>query len=188
MDIMSIIDRYVERSVRVQKLQEKIESENRGVNYAQIEGDMAFYEKDYDSEKRYNNFANWHKKNITNAQHELSQAKKILEFVHQQYEQTIETMDLIQIKETAIKVSAKKEEIERKIKHLSQRRKWAQHKGDDAFKNHNFNEEQEYNTISSDCYLEIEKISPSLHYYNAFILNLDYRANQQLESKSPKNI
>ena len=37
MDIMSTIDRYVEISVRVQKLQEKIESENRGVNYAQLD-------------------------------------------------------------------------------------------------------------------------------------------------------
>lgn len=186
MDIMSIIDKYVEISVRVQKLQEEIESEKRGINYAQIEGDMAFYEKDYDLERRYNNSANWHKKNVTNAQHELSQAKQLLEFVHQKYEQAIETMDPIQIKETAIKVSAKKEEIERKIEQLSQRRSWAQSKGDDAFKNHNFNEEQEYNKISSDCYLEIERISPSLHYYNAFVANLDYRANQQFESKGPK--
>ena len=48
------------------------------------------------------------------------------------------------------------------------------------------NEEQEYNKISSDCYLEIERISPSLHYYKAFVSNLDYRANQQFESKGPK--
>ena len=147
---------------------------------------MAFYAKNYGSERIYNVSVQWHKKNITDAQQELSQSKKLLEFVQQKYEQTIEKMDPIQIKEVAIKVSAKKEELERKMEQLSQRRSWSNSKADEAFKNRNFNEEQEYIKISFDCYYEIEKIAPTLHYYDIVVLDLNYKANEQFDHKGPK--
>ena len=74
------------------------------------------------------------------------------------------------------------EEIERKIEELSQRRSWATSKGDTAFANHNFEEEQEYNRISSDCYVEIERIKPTLHYYESFVNDLNYHSNKKVDN------
>jgi len=79
-------------------------------------------------------------------------------------------------------MAVKKTDDERKIEELSQRISWATSKGDTAFANHNFEEEQEYNHISSDCYVEIERINPTLHYYESFINNLNYHANKKVDN------
>ena len=79
-------------------------------------------------------------------------------------------------------MSVKKADIERKLEDLSQRRNWASSRGNTAFANHNFQEEQEYNRISSVCYFEIEKIKPILIYYKSFANDLSYHANKKLDN------
>ncbi len=182
MDIIAVIEKYIELSVRRDNLKNTIENSKRYYNYAKIEGDMAFYDGDYQLEKGYNDSARRHIETQKKAEKDLSQVEQLLEFTHQTYTRTVESLDEVQLKEAAITMSVKKTDVERKIEELSQRRSWATSKGDTAFANHNFEEEQEYNRISSDCYVEIERIKPTLHYYESFVNDLNYHSNKKVDN------
>ena len=182
MDIIAVIEKYIELSVRRDNLKNTIENSERFYNYAKIEGDMAFHDGNYQSEKGYNDSARHHIETQEQAEKDLSQVEQLLEFTHQTYTRAVESLDELQLKEAAITMSVKKTEVERKIEELSQRRNWATSKGHTAFANHNFEEEQEYNRISSDCYVEIERIKPTLHYYKSFVNNLNYNANRKVDN------
>ena len=178
MELITIIDKYIELSIRRDNLNRAIQNEKDGYAYAKIEGDMAFYEKNYESEAGYNTSARMHRERQASAEKELSQVIQLLEFTHQTYIAVVSGMDSIQLKELAITMSVRKEDAERQIEELSQRREWARANGDVAFANHNFESEQEYNKISSECYLEIGKVKQLLNYYKSFANDLNFRANK----------
>lgn len=182
MDLITVIDKYIEISIRRDNLKETIESEKDGYAYAKIEGDMAFSEGDYEREAGYNTSARMHKKRQAGAEKELEQVAQLLEFTHQTYISAVSSMYSIQLKEAAITMSVRKKDIERQIEELSQRREWARSQGDIAFANHNFQEEQEYNKISSECYFEIKKVEPKIRYYQLFANYLNFRADKVNEN------
>lgn len=182
MDLITVIDKYIEISIRRDNLNKTIESEKDGYAYAKIEGDMAFSEGDYERESGYNTSAIMHKERQASAEKELEQVAQLLEFTHQTYISAVSSMDSIQLKEAAITMSVRKKDIERQIEELSQRREWARLQGDKAFASHNFQEEQEYNKISSECYFEINKVEPKIRYYQSFANDLDFRADKVNEN------
>lgn len=182
MDIISVIEKYIELSVRRDNLKNTIENSKRDYAYAKIEGDMAFYDGDYQLEKGYNNSASTHIETQEKSEKELSQVEQLLEFARQIYTKTVQSLDELQLKEAAMTMSVKKTDVERKLEELTQRRIWANSKGDIAFSNHNFQEEQEYNRISSDCYEKIERVKPTLHYYETFINDLNYHADKKVSN------
>jgi len=181
MDIITIIEQYIELSVRHDRLNNAIQTEEDGYNYAKIEGDMAYYDKNYKLERMYNDSARNHREMKQNAEKELLQVQQLLAIIHATYTETVESLSASQLNEAAITLSVKKAEVERRVNELSQRREWARSKGDIAYNERNFSEEQEYNRISSECYLEIRKIEPTIHYYEAFINNLNYHASKKVD-------
>lgn len=182
MDIIAVIEKYIELFVRRDKLKNTIEISKRNFDYAKTGGDIAFNEGNYQAEKRYNKSLSLYIEAQEKAKKDLSQVEQLLEFTHQTYTKAVQSLDQIQVKEAAITMSVKKADAERKIEELSQRRSWAHSKGDTAFANQNYEEEQEYNRISSDCYVEIERIRPTLSYYEAFVNDLNYHANKKVEN------
>ncbi len=181
MDIIAIIEKYVELNVRRENLNEAIQSEKDGYIYAKIEGEEAYHDGRYESEKGYNESARRHNENQKKSEKELLQVEQLLHFTHQTYTKAIESLNEIQLKEAAITISSRKDDLERKIKELSQRRDWASSKGDVAYSKQDYKEEQEFNRVATECYLEIKKIEPALHYYEAFINNLNYHADKKVE-------
>ena len=179
MDIITIIEKYVELSVRSDALKKTIKDSKDFYTYAKIEGDMAFYEKDYELEKSYNNSARYHIETQGKAENDLAKVDELLAFVHNAYKEAVQSLNGIELKETAITIESKKADIERQIEALSQRRNWATSKGDVAFASHNFQEEQEYNRISSECYFEIERMKPMLYYYSLFVNDLKHSADRK---------
>lgn len=63
---------------------------------------------------------------------------QLLNFVHQTYINTVSEMNPIQLKEVAITMQTRKEDTERQIENVSQRREWASLNGDRASASHNF--------------------------------------------------
>lgn len=181
MDIIAVIEKYIELSVRRDNLKNIIENSKRYHKYASNEGDIAFYDKDYKSEKRYNDSARRHIEIQEKAEKILTKVQELLEITHQTYMTTLQTVTESQIIAVSTTISAKKTDAERQIANLSQRIDWADSKGDTAFANRNFEEEQEYNHIASECYIEIEKIKPKLYYYDTFIKDLNYHATKKVD-------
>lgn len=182
MDIIAVIEKYIELSVRCDNLKNTIENSKRYYNNVKIEGNIAFHDEKYQSEKYYNDETIHHIETQKKAEKNLSQVEQLHEFTYQTYTRAVESLDEVQLKEAAITMSVKKTDVERKIEELSQRISWATSKGDTAFANHNFEEEQEYNRISSDCYVKIERIKPTLHYYEYFVNDLNYHANKKVDN------
>ena len=149
--------------------------------YATVEGDMAFRDKDYETEKMYNESVRNHNENQSKASRELTQVKQLLEQVHQEYIKAVESLGTRELRNAAITLSVKRLDTQRMIEELSQRRKWAVSKGDIAYREGNFDEEQEYNRIASDCFIESTKTEPKLHYYEAFIKDIDGYAHNKGE-------
>lgn len=189
MDIIDIIDRHIELSVRRDNLYNTIENSKRYYDGATIEGDMAFHAKDYKLEQQYNNSARNEIENQHKAEKDFAQIKQLLELSYQTYTEAVESLNGEQLREASITISAKKGNAERKIEKLSQRRNWANSKGDIAFSEHNHYDEQEYNRISLECYTEIERTKQTLYYYDFFANDLNYHNNkkvaQNLGSKGP---
>lgn len=181
MDIITIVEKYVELSARRDNLKNTIENSKRDYANAKIEGDMAFYVGDYQSDIIHSISAREHLETQKSAEKDLAQVEQLLLFTFQTYTKAVQSLDEIELKEASITMSAKKADVERKIEELSERRKWAISKGDVAYSNQNNEEVQEYNHISTDCFLEIERIKPTLVYYQYFIKDLNYRANKKLD-------
>ena len=178
MDIIDIIEKYIELSVRRDNLKNTIENSKRNYAYAKIEGDMAYNEKDYKAEKSYNDSARSSIMLQEQSEKELAQVEQLLEFTHQKYEEKVRSLNELELNEALVTMSVKKSELERHITELSQRRSWAISKGDAAYANRNYDEEREYNHISSECFSEIERLKPTLHYYEAFVNDLNNRLNK----------
>ena len=173
MDIITIIENYIELNVRHESLEQEVQTEQAGYDYAKIEGDLAYYEKNYKVEKSYNASARSHRENKQKAEKELLEVKQQLGIIHTRYIATIEELDVDQLRETIQTLTAKKELAERTLEGLNRRIERAKSKGDIAYNEHNYEDEREYNRIVSDCYREKRKLEPSIRYYDAFITNLN---------------
>ena len=143
---------------------------------------MAFNRKDYDREKAYNDSARDYSETQDKAEKELFQVKQLLDVSYESYENEVEVLDEKQFSDVIIALTLKKEETEKNIRDLEERRKLATSRGDAAFAKANYEEEKMYNGISSKCYLEIEKQKVLVKYLNHFINDLSYRFNNKYGS------
>ena len=140
---------------------------------------MAYYDKDYELERMYNDSARSHREMKVSAEKELLQVQQLLAVTHAAYIDIVESLGVDQLKDAITILRVKKEETERTVKELTERKEWARLKGDNAYNERNYAEAKEYNKISSDCYLKIREIEPTIHYYEAFINNLNYHINKK---------
>ena len=177
MNIIFLIEKHIELCVRRENLDRAIKNSSDSYQYAKVEGDLAYYAKDYESEKRYNDSARYYKDEQNKAEREVAQLDQLLNISYQNYNDEVEKIDATKLSDAAMILTIKKEEAQRRIQVLSERRTWAISKGDVAFVEKNYDEEKEYNHISLECYMEIQRIKPLIYYYDKFIKDLNYRAN-----------
>lgn len=177
--LVDVIENYIEISIRRDNLTETIENSKKMYNYAKKEGDFAFYDGDYQLEVSYNVSAKQYKDRQESAEKDLDQVNRLLKHNIEEYRDTISLLNSDELKETSVVIKNKTTDIERKIEQLSERRKWASHKGDIAFLNSNIKEEEEYNKISSECYIEISKLEPRKKYYQSFATDLNVKLKNQ---------
>ncbi len=181
MNIVSLIEKYIELSIKRDNLNKIIEDAEKKYNYEIVEGDMAFYLKDYKIEKGYNESARRNMEIRDQAKKDLYQVEQLLTPTHETYMKSIQSLDENQLKEALIALSIKKTDIERLNEELINRRNWAESKGEESFNNHNIKEEQEYNHIYSDCYYKIKKNDQLIRYYESFVNNFNYYINKNNE-------
>lgn len=177
MNIITLIEKHIELCVRRDDLDKLIKNSNDSYQYAKVEGDLAYNAKDYESEKRYNDSARYYKEEQYKAEREVAQLDQLLNVSYQNYIDAVEKLDATKLNDAAMILTIKKEETLRRIEELAERRAWAISKGDVAFAEKNYEEEKEYNRISSECYIETQRIKPLIYYYDKFIRDLNYRAN-----------
>lgn len=182
MDLISIIENYVELGIRKINLERDIANFKKFQKYSEIEGDIAFNEGNYERENSYNYSAKVYSEREADAHKELNQVIQLLDFAHQSYNDVISGMDEDRIIEVIDRIQTKREDLQRQIDELSKRKEWANENGDTAFSNQDFALEREYNNISSECYREICKLQPKVLYYQSFVENLFYK----IETKSKK--
>lgn len=182
MDLISIIENYVELGIRKINLERDIANFIKYQKCSEIEGGIAFSEGDYDRESSYNYSVKVYSDREADARKELNQVIQLLDFAHQSYNDVLSTMDEDRIIEVIDRIQTKREDLQRQIDELSKRKEWANGNGDIAFSIRDYSLEKEYNNISSECYREICKLQPRVLYYQSFIENLLFK----IETKSKK--
>lgn len=178
MDILTIIEEYIGLKIRKDNLNSSINSETRGQYYAKVEGDIAFNDGNYAREMGYNASARSYAQKIEEAKRDLEQIERLIEFTNQSYVTMVSSMTSSQLSETASIVSFRKYEIQRQIQQISERRTWAKQKGDEAFANHQLQEELEYNRISSECYITLNELEAKARGYQSIIDDLTRRSGK----------
>lgn len=189
MDIVNIIDKYVEISVKRKNVEKQISNMDEGILHSQIKSEDAFRERDFKLEEVYIKANTKYKQMRDNLEKELVQVIKELENIHQLYLQKVNSMSKNEIEEASVQCSLKINEIDNNYEEISKRREFAIEKGSEAFKNHNYADEQKYNEIADESYKEMEKIKSSLYYYNSFVSDLNYKKEineQSIESSGLK--
>lgn len=178
MDLITIIEKNIELKIRRDNLTTIIDREKRSENYAKTGGNIAFYENNYDRESAYNSSARTARDNQNVASSEVSQVEQLLELTERSYNENLSVMNTDQINETANTLSIIRRGLERRMEELSRRRAWAREEGDKAFASHDFQGEQEYNRISSECYMEIARLKAHIDYYASFENDLTLRSSK----------
>lgn len=110
----------------------------------------------------------------------LSQVEQLLPSLVQEYTRFIQSLDDVQLKETAKIMDKKKTDLERKLEEVSQRYSLVKSKSDAAKANGKLAEWTEYWDIETDCEMEITSIKRQLPGYEKFANELDYLASQKI--------
>ncbi len=185
MDIVAIIEKYIELSIRRDNVKQAIEQAKMNYHYSKVEGDMAFHDGDYELEGSYNTSARRWVEEQELSEKDLSQVEHLVDITHNTYEDILQTLDESQLKQAIDILAIKMSDAKQKLEDLSRRRKWASKKGDEEFAKGNYEKEEVYNSISSDCLRETERIKPTVYYYDLFIGNLEYYMNKFLGPSGP---
>ena len=156
MDLVNIIEKYIELSVKRDQLNSDIQTAKDNFNNAKIEGDMAFQDSNLKLEQRYNNTAEQNSELLNKKEKDLDASK---------------------IKEAAIIIAGKKDEAEQRVSQLLQYKEVYNSKGDAAYAEQNFEQEQKYNQTLMNYDKQLKEIQPLLHYYASFISDLNMKAN-----------
>lgn len=160
MDIMALIDKYIEAAVKKKKLEKMVKSSTLFEEYEKFEENTLFSANKLGIEKENNHHPKYYKETKRNIKSELNQVIYLLKHTYQSYLQTVEKMNQVEIKEATIQLSVKVDEIQKELSLLEKKSSSNLPKKD---KN------------SSDCCLEIEKLTSSLRYYQSFISDLTKR-------------
>lgn len=184
MKLLSVIDNYIELNYRYMKLVKIIDSSSNSYKYAIAKGDIAYSEGDYKSESSYNYSAEKSKKEIEFAKKELYQLEGLLANVDQTYRDLINGMTITELNDAILFLSEKKDETDKEIERYNQKRKWALEKGDEAYANKKFVEEQEYNTIVSDCRTKGDMLNHFSSNYQSFINDIRDVLHKKADEKS----
>ena len=171
-DIIDVIEKYIELSVRRDNLNNAIHTDKKNYVYAIVEGDMAFSAGEYEREFGYNESAKKYIETSKKNEIILSQVRQLIYDVHRVYEELVSSGDLTQFNDALIALTFKKDELERRSEELSQRRNWAVKKGNVAFAEKRYEDETVYNQVARDCYLEVSRNSLLIPYYRSFIDDL----------------
>ena len=173
MKLLSVIDNYIELNNHYMKLVKIINSSSNNENY-----------KD---EESYNYLAEKNKEEMELAKRELFQLEGLLANVDQEYRDLIDGMTITELNDAILFLSEKKDETDKEIERYNQKRKWALEKGDEAYANKKLVEEQEYNTIVSDCRTKVDRLNHFSSNYQSFINDirdvLHKRADEKLGIK-----
>ena len=170
MKLLSVIDNYIEFNDRYMKLVKIIDGYSNNKDEETI---------NYSSRKS--------KEDMELTKKELYQLEGLLANVDQTYRDLINGMTITELNDAILFLSEKKDETDKEIERYNQKRKWALEKGDEAYANKKLVEEQEYNTIVSDCRTKVDRLNHFSSNYQSFINDirdvLHKRADEKLGIK-----
>lgn len=164
MNAMNIIDGYVELSIKKDELKSTINNVDSA------------YEKPLEQNSQgINASSNEVTEPIDDVNYELDRINYLLNRSHQNYLFILSTMSKIQLSEIYNKIAIKIDEIQRFLEEIRIKRNFAISKGKIAREENNFAEEKIYSDISTDCFIESNKLKPSLKCYLSFLSDLEKR-------------
>ena len=179
MNIYAIIEKYVALNIKYDEQNDKLERTKKNYTFAEAEGDIAFNEKRFDMESKYNASAKKYKNEYAQIMDTLLKLKSKLLETHQEYLNELEKLNKDDINKIIEVMIQKKKNTEKEIFELSLKKAGATALGEEAFENYNVEEEIKYNKISKECYLQIESLNHYVKYYGMFSENLKTYINEK---------
>lgn len=173
MDLTNIIEEYIKVGSRYDYLRKLITNAENNYFYAKTKGDIAFGNGEYELEESYNESARYSIEAKKTYGTELALLEELLLQLLQSYYSVLSSKkpeELVSIKHYLF---TKKEELEKEKLNLENKMNAAKVRGDEAYKNGNIEEELKHNEVSTNCFLEIEKVSTRIEYYNSFVNDIE---------------
>ena len=163
MDIVTVVERYIKLAARCDEQKDTIQSND---------GYLSFMDEDEKKEKL----------NIQTAKtlSQVSQIKHLLDSLRQTYNKIVSVAEAVELKEAALALALIKADLVRQIKELEEQSRIASMRSDEAWKNDNKDAEAIYMTEVTNCYFKIEKIKPTIKYYEEFRDDLNNKADAKL--------
>lgn len=181
MDLIKIIEEYIEIGSRYDHLRKLITSAENNYFYAKIEGDTAFSEGEYKLEESYNESAKHSKEAKKAYGTELALLEELLLQLQQNYEEELTIKRSDELISTRNLMLTKQEELENEKRNLENKMNDAKAKGDEAYKKGNIEEELEHNKVSTDYFFEIEKLNTKIDYYGSFAKDIEKHIQKKLK-------
>lgn len=172
MDVVSIIDNYIDGSVRRRELEDTLKIAESRLSYYKHE--LAWASKEEGEQE----CAQWCKVTIAKYQGKIEALQSEMTLVNAylaaamaEYQKAIDTMGKVELRKIASSVARKIKDIKKENEALESRKYWALQRADEAY-GHDFDEEQEFDRISSQCSIQMEKNKEAASGYQPFVTEL----------------
>lgn len=182
MNIKEVIEKYIELSMQKESIERIIGNSRVSIEELKIKADGAFYSKDHEAEKKYDNSIDYYRSVIVKNIDKLSKVSSDLRQMDQRYNNMASNMDGSALIEVATSIRDKETANKILIGQLEEKREYVLAEGNKAYENGDLNKENGFDKIHKECIAEIDKLTTQNRYYESFVIDLSYRSGKYMGS------
>ena len=173
MDIVSIIDKYVDYNIKVDELAKKQDESIH--NYNRLNEALNYDYQDSEYETRLNNDARNAMDTWVSTSNELDRTRKAIKEIDNTYRRLISSISKDELINIINSLKTKRDELELQKDNINKKRIYAKTQSELSYANKEYDKEREYDNISARYYMEITKINKRVQQYNSFINTLSFK-------------
>ena len=186
MDIVEIIEKCIDLSIRSEELLEIIRNSKQGNQNALFRADVAYNSGNYEMEKVYDEEARKYKEEVETAEDELIQVEYSLKDMRNIYSGIIKTCTEDLLIYARDSINEKKKDFESKAKEYDDKKFEAKAQADEAYKNKEYGKEREYDMASEKYFIESRKCDIKSKKYQNYIFEIEIEMDNRFPKEQPQ--
>ena len=186
MDIVEIIEKCIDLSIRSEELLEIIRNSKQGNQNALFRADVAYNSGNYEMEKVYDEEARKYKEEVETAEDELIQVEYSLKDMRNIYSGIIKTCTEDLLIYARDSITEKKKDFESKAKEYDDKKFEAKAQADEAYKNKEYGKEREYDMASEKYFIESRKCDIKSKKYQNYIFEIEIEMDNRFPKEQPQ--
>lgn len=179
MNIVSIIERCIEYSIKSDEIIQKINYYEELIKNLSADGDISFYNREFKKEMHYNEKCNEYKIACSQMKEEHKSIMNLLDMSFNDYTTLASLLSTQQLANAIVVLDRDRVKILDQILKVEERKEYAEERAKSYFDCGFIDAEMKFNKIIRECTLELDKLKPQAHYYEAYIIDLGKRINRE---------